>query len=116
MISLSEMSNAQLADLIRLASTELHERLTAPKLKAAPEPERPVELAPTKTEEALIEACISRMRSERVVLADERKDFKRLHNQYQAWFRWKGYPSDVTGANAKSWLRVYGNKGSPEER
>lgn len=114
MINISEMSNAQLVELIKLASSELHERLTAPRLVAAPEPERPVELSPATRDEAFIESCIDRMRNGRVVLADERKEYKRLQNQYQAWFRWKGYPPDVTGANAKSWLRVYGHA-KPQE-
>jgi hypothetical protein len=110
MFDFQEMSNLQLAELIKRASTELRDRLSSPFIKSAPDCERPVAIAPPKLDQDFVEACIRRMRLGRPVLAAERNDYKRLRAEYEAWFHSKGYPADTTGTNAKAWMRMYGNQ------
>ena len=110
MIDFSAMSNLQLAELIKRASTELQERLSSPVFKAATVSERPVAIVPPKADQDFVDSCVRRMRAGRAVLSAERAEYKRLRGEYEAWFKQNGYPADTSGANAKSWLRVYGGQ------
>ena len=84
MIDFAEMSNLQLAELIKRAGTELQERLSSPAFKAAPVDERPVAIVPPKADQDFVDSCIRRMRTGKAVLSAERADYKRLRDEYVA--------------------------------
>lgn len=108
MIDLEKLTQGELLALIANATAVLQRRLHTPGFVAEKEEPKTLVLSPGSHEQALVNACISRMRNGKPVLAAERREYKELYSKYSEWFRHNRFPPDTTGADAKGWLRVYG--------
>lgn len=110
-IDVAALETPELLQLISAASKELEQRVTAGtaviERKPAAEPYVIVIKEPSRSDKELAKRILALRRKNGFVLADERRDYKRIISAYPDWAQQQRMPDDVSGSSYNRWGRLH---------
>jgi hypothetical protein len=100
-INLTEMSSAQLSELISKAAAELAKRCaTGPEKVWKEEPAKPlIAAAPSAADQNFVMVVLTAVKNGRVVRAADKDSYSAIAKAYPDWFAHKKYPPGLRSGN-----------------
>ena len=111
-IDVTTLETPELLQLIATASSELQKRViagTAVIERRTAEPVVIVVNEPCKSDQELAKRILCLRRKNGFVLADERREYKRIVGGYPDWKKSNNMPDDVSGSAYDRWGRLHGS-------